>query len=122
MDLLDDKSGLNLEDPAWKIYTEDASALPQYIGPNAQIKTAFITQGCKIDGSVTRSVLFTGSVVKPGAKVTDTVLMPGAVVEEGAVVTRALVANNVKIGPNAVVGDANSESIELVAKNVKGEE
>ena len=122
MDLLDDKSGLNLEDPAWKIYTEDASALPQYIGPNAQIKTAFITQGCKIDGSVTRSVLFTGSFVKPGAKVTDTVLMPGAVVEEGAVVTRALVANNVKIGPNAVVGDANSENIELVAKNVKGEE
>ena len=60
--------------------------------------------------------------MKPGAKVTDTVLMPGAVVEEGAVVTRALVANNVKIGPNAVVGDANSESIELVAKNVKGEE
>ena len=122
MDLLDDKSGLNLEDPAWKIYTEDASALPQYIGPNARIKTAYITQGCKIDGEVTRSVLFTGSVVKPGAKVTDTVLMPGAVVEEGAVVTRALVANNVRIGANAVVGDANSENIELVAKNVKGEE
>ena len=122
MDLLDDKSGLNLEDPACKIYTEDASALPQYIGPNARIKTAYITQGCKIDGEVTRSVLFTGSVVKPGAKVTDTVLMPGAVVEEGAVVTRALVANNVRIGANAVVGDANSENIELVAKNVKGEE
>lgn len=122
MDLLDDKSGLNLEDPAWKIYTEDASALPQYIGPNARIKTAYVTQGCKIDGEVTRSVLFTGSVVKPGAKVTDTVLMPGAVVEEGAVVTRALVANNVRIGANAVVGDANSENIELVAKNVKGEE
>ncbi|MDY2836674.1 MAG: glucose-1-phosphate adenylyltransferase [Bilifractor sp.] len=122
MDLLDDKSGLNLEDPAWKIYTEDASALPQYIGPNARIKTAYITQGCKIDGEVTRSVLFTGSVVKPGAKVTDTVLMPGAVVEEGAVVTRALVANNVRIGANAVVGDANSENIELVAKNVKREE
>ena len=122
MDLLDDNSGLNLEDPAWKIYTEDASALPQYIGPNARIKTAFITQGCKIDGEVTRSVLFTGSVVKPGAKVTDTVLMPGAVVEEGAVVTRALVANNVKIGAHAVVGDAKSETIELVARNVKGEE
>jgi len=122
MDLLDDNSGLNLEDPSWKIYTEDASALPQYIGPDAHIKTAFITQGCKIDGEVTRSVLFTGSVVKKGAKVTDTVLMPGAVVEEGAVVTRALVANNVRIGAKAIVGDAKSENITLVAKNVKGEE
>ena len=43
-------------------------------------------------------------------------------VEEGAVVTRALVANNVKIGKNAVVGSADSENIELVAKRVKGEE
>ena len=46
--------------------------------------------------------------------------MPGAVVEEGAVVTRALVADEVKIGSQAVVGSADSEHIELVAKNVKG--
>jgi glucose-1-phosphate adenylyltransferase len=44
--------------------------------------------------------------------------MPGAVVEEGAVVTRALVADGVKIGKNAVVGSADSDEIVLVAKNV----
>ena len=54
------------------------------------------------------------------SKVIDSVLMPGAVVEEGAVVTRALVADQVKIGSQAVVGSADSEHIELVAKNVKG--
>lgn len=48
--------------------------------------------------------------------------MPGAKVAAGAVVTRALVANNVKIGKNAVVGSADSEEILLVAKNVKGDE
>ncbi len=48
--------------------------------------------------------------------------MPGAEVEEGAVVTRALVADHVKIGKNAIVGSADSENIELVAKRVKGEE
>ena len=32
----------------------------------------------------------------------------------------ALVADGVKIGSQAVVGDANSEHIELIAKNVKG--
>ena len=41
---------------------------------------------------------------------------------EGAVVTRALVADGIKIGKNAVVGDAASENIELVAKRVKGDE
>ena len=122
MDLLDKKNELNLSDPGWKIYTEDASELPQYIGPDAKIDVAYITQGCSIYGSVTRSVLFTGTTVAPGAKVTDTVLMPGAVVEEGAKVTRALVANGVKIGKGAVVGDPKSENILLVAKNVKGVE
>ena len=48
--------------------------------------------------------------------------MPGSEVEEGAVVQRALVADDIKIGKNAVVGSADSEHIELVAKRVKGEE
>ena len=48
--------------------------------------------------------------------------MPGVVVEDGAVVTRALVADGVVISKDAVVGSADSETIELVAKDVKGVE
>ena len=122
MDLLDSKNELNLNDPGWKIYTEDASALPQYIGPDASVDVAYITQGAHVEGSVRKYVLFTGSYVGSGAKVIDSVLMPGAKVEDGAVVTRALVANNVRIGKNCVVGSADSENITLVAKNVKGDD
>ncbi len=120
MDLLDKKNGLDLDDRTWTIYTEDVPTLPQYISSEASVKRAFITQGCIVEGEVKNSVLFTGAKVGPGAKVIDSVLMPGAVVEEGAVVTRALVADQVKIGSQAVVGSADSEHIELVAKNVKG--
>lgn len=120
MDLLDKKNGLDLDDRTWTIYTEDVPTLPQFISKDASIKRAFITQGCTVEGEVQNSVLFTGAKVGPGAKVIDSVLMPGAVVEEGAVVTRALVADQVKIGSQAVVGSADSEHIELVAKNVKG--
>ena len=122
MDLLDKNNALDLADSSWKIYTQDTDALPQYIGAQASIERAFITQGCIVDGLVKNSVLFTGAKVAPGAKIIDSVLMPGVEVEEGAVVTRALVADNVKIGKNAVVGSADSENIELVAKRVKGEE
>lgn len=122
MDLLDDKSKLNLDDDSWKIYTEDAPELPQYIGPEAKVDVAYITQGCHIEGELKHSVIFTNVDVEKGAKVIDSVLMPGAVVDEGAVVTRALVANNVHIGKGAVVGSADSENILLVAKNVKGVE
>ncbi|MCD8196845.1 MAG: glucose-1-phosphate adenylyltransferase [Lachnospiraceae bacterium] len=120
MDLLDKKNGLELDDRTWSIYTEDAPATPQYVSPTGSVKRAYVTQGCVIEGEVRNSVLFTGVEVKTGAKVVDSVLMSGVVVEEGAVVQRALVADGVKIGAQAVVGDPDSEHIELIAKNVKG--
>ena len=122
MDLLDKNNALDLNDPAWKIYTEDPTTPPHYIGPNADIKRSFITQGCMIDGEVKNSVLFTSAKIYTGARVIDSVLMPGVIVEAGAVVQRTLVADGVRIGKNAVVGSPDSEHIELVAKRVKGAE
>lgn len=122
MDLLDSRNELNLNDASWRIYTEDTPTLPQYIGPNAKIDKAFITQGCVVEGEVKHSVLFTGCKVGEGAKIIDSVLMPGVEVAAGAVVQRALVADNIKIGPEAVVGSTDSENIELVSKRVKGVE
>lgn len=121
MDLLSPDNELDLSDLTWKIYTE-VTALPQYIGTEARIQNAYITQGCVIEGEVTNSVVFTGARVRPGAKVIDSVLMPGAIVEDGAVVIRALVANGVNIGKGALVGSADSEHIELIARRVKGAE
>ena len=122
MDLLSPDNELDLSDLTWKIYTEDVTALPQYIGTEAKIQNAYITQGCVIEGEVTNSVIFTGARVRPGAKVIDSVLMPGAVIEDGAVVVRALVANGITVGKGALVGSADSEHIELIAKRVKGAE
>lgn len=122
MDLLDKNNELDLNDPTWKIYTEDGYTLPHYVGPNAEITNAFITQGCILDGEIKNSVLFTGAKVGTGAKIIDSVLMPGVEVGDGAVVTRALVADGIKIDKDTVVGDADSEHIELVAKHVKGAE
>lgn len=121
MDLLDHNE-LDLGDSSWKIYTEDITTLPQYIGANADIKRAYITQGCVIEGEVKNSVLFTSAKVGAGAKVLDTVMMPNSVVEEGAVVNRALIADGVTIGKGAVVGSADSENIELIANDIKGVE
>ncbi|MCI8292728.1 MAG: glucose-1-phosphate adenylyltransferase [Hespellia sp.] len=122
LDLLNKNNELDLNDRSWSIYTEDVTTLPHYVGPDANIQGAFITQGCLIEGEVKHSVLFTGAKVGAGAKVIDSVLMPGAEVEEGAVVVRALVSDGIRVGKGAKVGDAASENIELVAKHVKGVE
>ncbi len=122
MDLLDRKSGLDLDDRTWNIYTEDIPTFPQYISEGADVTNAYVTQGCVVEGEVKNSVLFTSAKVGEGAKVHDCVLMPGAVVEPGAVLNRVIVADGVKIGSRAVVGSADSEHIELISKNVKGVE
>ncbi len=121
MDLLDEDCELDMSDPSWKIYTEDVTTLPHYVSADAVIKHAYITQGCHINGEVKNSVLFTNSKVGKNAKIIDSVLMPGCIVEDDAVVTRALVADGVRIGKGAVVGNADPQlPISLIAKDVEG--
>lgn len=118
MDLLDPKNELDISDPDWKIYTEDVNAIPQYIGENAEVNNAMITQGCHVYGSVKNSILFTNAGVAEGAKVLDSVVMNNALIHENAKVTRCIVADGVEIGPNVTLGSKDSEHIQLIAKNV----
>lgn len=121
MDLLNKNNELDLNNPDWKIYTEDVATVPHFIGPDGKVNNAYINQGCKINGEINHSVLFTNVKVHTHAVVNDAVLMPDVEIGEGAVVHRAIIAEGVKIDAGAVVGDPNSESIELVSKRVRGE-
>lgn len=119
MDLLYQNDAINLNDPNWKIYTEDSTSLPQYISCTGEVVYSYINQGCIVNGKVERSVLFKDVSIGEGAIVRDSVLMPGVKVGEGAVVERCLVAEDIMIGPNTVVGNAKSKNVELVAKHVR---
>ena len=115
MDLLKDNNDLDLHDD-WKIYTEDASAVPQIIGPKAKIDNAFITQGAIVNGDVEHSVIFSGAKINEDAKVVDTVVMNDAVIGKGAKLTRCLVADDVRVPDGMVLGKKNSKDILLVSK------
>ena len=121
MDLLDKNNDLDLSDPSWKIYTEDVPTMPHYVSETGSVHNAYINQGCIIEGSVEDSVLFTNVKIRENAEVKEAVLMPNAEVGEGAKVYRAIVADGVKIDAGAIVGDPNSEKIELISKRVRGE-
>ena len=116
MDLIADKSALDLNDPDWKIYTGDNNSIPQVIGPDADIDVAYITQGCRVDGHVSRSVLFTGSSIARDARVKDSVIMTDVTVGEGAEVTRCVVMDGVRIPAGMSLGSADSEHILLVTR------
>lgn len=119
MDLLNKNNELDLNDPDWKIYTQDSAARPHTICDHGSVSRAFINQGCVIDGKVKNSVLFTNVKVEKDAVVNDAVVFPNVEIGEGAVINRVIIAEGIKIAAGAVVGDPKSDKIELIAKNVR---
>ena len=105
MEVLDpEHSGIDIFDENWKIYSRNSGMTGHKIGSNAVVENSMITDGCRIDGSIKHSILFSGVKVEKGAKIEDAVVMGKTVIKAGAVVEHCIVAENVVIGENAVVG------------------
>jgi glucose-1-phosphate adenylyltransferase len=115
MDLLEDTPPFELNGD-WKIYSSNPSMPPHYVGPEAVIKRAMISEGAKILGEVEHSVIFPGATVGKGAKVTNSVIFPGTVIEDGAVVNYAILAQDVTIKAGAKVEGKENE-IAVIAEN-----
>ena len=111
MDLLSPNIPIDLYDPTWKIFSNNDSRAPQFIGKNAKIQNSMVTTGCVIDGSVDCSLISGGVTIEEGAIVTDSILMPGATVKRGAVVEYAIVGESSVIQAGAHIG-ARPESYE----------
>ena len=104
MDLLDPKSGLEINDRNWKIYARNTALPPQYIGDEAVISDSIVSEGCSIRGSVSKSVVYQGALIRKGAVVTDSIIMPGAYIGDNARVSHAIVGWNTVVGKNCVIG------------------
>ena len=105
MEIMDpEHSGINLFDENWKIYSRNSGMTGHKIGANAIVENAMITEGCRIGGVVSHSILFPGVTVEEGAEVHDAVVMGKTVIKKGAKVSHCIVAEHAVIGENAVVG------------------
>ena len=116
MEVLDpEHSGINLFDENWKIYSRNSGMTGHRISGDALVENSMITDGCRINGQVRHSILFSGVKVEAGAQVEDAVVMGGTTIKAGAMVKHCIVAENVVIGENAVVGAMPSDGEKGVA-------
>ena len=105
MEVLDpEHSGIDLFDANWKIYSRNSGMTAHKISRTAVVENSMITDGCRVDGTVKHSILFSGVKVEAGAVVEDAVVMGNAVIKAGAQVKHCIVAENAVIGENAIVG------------------
>ena len=105
MDLLDPDMPISLYDPPWKIYSKNPVKPPQYIGKEADIKNSLITEGCVIDGTVMKSIIFQSVKIGKGAFVSNSIIMPGAEIKEGAVVEYTIVGEESIIEKDVTTGE-----------------
>lgn len=124
MDILSPASGINLNDPQWKIYARSPSAAPQFIADGAEVSNSMVTEGCSVEGKADFSVLFPNATVEEGANIKYSIIMPGAVVKKGAEVQYSIVAEGAVIEENAKVGagpdqtDPDSWGVAVIGENI----
>ena len=104
MDILSTPPKLVLNDPLWRIYSRNPIMPPHYVGEHAAITQSLVTEGCRVEGKVHHSVLFSNVLIEAGAEIYDSVIFPGAVIRSGARVYQAIVGENSEIGKGAIIG------------------
>ncbi len=116
MEVLDpEASGINLFDDNWRIYSRTSGMTGHKISAGAVVEDSMITDGCRVRGTVRHSILFAGVHVEKGAEVEDAVIMGGCRILAGAVVKHCILAENVTICENAIVGAMPTEETRGVA-------
>ncbi len=110
MDLLNPKLALQLDDPAWTVYSKSPVLPPLYIGTKAATVNSSVGDGCIVEGNLDFSVLFHNVTVEEDAQVEYSILMPGAKVKKGAKVRYAILGENVTVKEGAAIGCAPTEA------------
>ncbi|WP_264192742.1 glucose-1-phosphate adenylyltransferase [Mesobacillus subterraneus] len=122
MDLLDKDCELNLFDHSWRIYSVNPNQPPQYICPAGEVSESLVNEGCKIEGEVSRTVVFQGVTVKKGAVVKETVIMPEAVIGHNCVIEKAIVSPGVYVPDGTIIkpDENDKDEITLVSEETIG--
>jgi glucose-1-phosphate adenylyltransferase len=115
MDLLADEPPLELADTDWRIYSVSPNQPAQHIGVSAQVSSSLITEGCMIEGTVDRSVLFYGVKAAKNSIITESVVMPNVRIGEGARIYRAIIGEGAVIQAGVTIGSPDDDAITVIA-------
>ena len=118
MDLLDEKCELDLFDYDWRIYSVNPNQMPQYLSQDAEVKESLVNEGCTIEGTVKKSILFQGVTVKKGAMIKESVIMPDAVIGENVIIEKAIVPSSLNIPDNTIIKNDSYDDIVLVTEEM----
>jgi glucose-1-phosphate adenylyltransferase len=105
MELLSNAPPFSLANRRWPILTWGEPLAPAtFLGARGRTIDAMVCAGAIIEGSVHRSILSPGVLVRADAEVDGAVLLHGVEIGEGAVVRNAIIDKNVRVPDGATIG------------------
>ncbi|MUT66705.1 glucose-1-phosphate adenylyltransferase [Paenibacillus sp. NEAU-GSW1] len=115
MDLLADEPSLDLSDSKWRIYSVSPNRPAQYIAPEAELSASMVTEGCVVEGSINRSVLFYGVHSGKNSEISESVVMPNVRIGKGSRIYRAIIGEGAVIEDGVTIGNPDDDAITVVA-------
>ena len=116
MDMLEEPTVFELEDPNWQIYAGNANHPPQYISEEADVTQSLVNEGCMVSGKVVHSVLSYNVQVGSGSIIKDSVIMPNVKIGKNVTIEKAIIGSDTVIEDGAVIG-AHKTGITLIGEN-----
>lgn len=80
-----------------RIRTKASNMQPAKYEKNADVKHSILSDGCIVNGSVEKSILFKGVKVKEGATIKNSIVMQYATIEAGAYLENVIIDKDVRI-------------------------
>ena len=115
------KNSLSLIDPAVRhnlfganhpVYTKVRDQVPTYYGEACSVCNSIMADGCKLSGTVNRSLLFRGVTVGSGASVESCIIMNNSTVGENCELKYVILDKDVTVRPGSkLIGTANNPII-----------
>ena len=104
MELIDIVPDFNLYEEYWKIYTRSETLPPQYISESSVVERSIIGEGTYVYGKVYNSVIGCNITIGKDTIVRDSIIMNNTEIGDGCDITKAIIAEDVKIGNNVILG------------------
>ncbi|WP_272036469.1 glucose-1-phosphate adenylyltransferase [Paenibacillus sp. JJ-100] len=114
MDLLDEETSLNLNDPKWRISTRNPNQPAQYISPLAKVRNCIISEGSIVHGEVNHSVLFYGTEVGESSVVMDSVVMPRVRIGRHVSIRNAIISEGLVIPDGVRIAPAPGDESDIL--------
>jgi glucose-1-phosphate adenylyltransferase len=109
MDLMDDTENINVFNRESRVFSNSNIYPPQYLGPDANVSSSLICNGCTVYGDVNHSILGSGVVIGQGSVVEDSIILPNAIIGRNCHITRAIINEGATVDDRTDIGTADGD-------------